>query len=106
MDSSTEGMLRMWASKLLLHAKDYARTVRSLRGKYEPNGRLYVGDGRKAYMWIVSDDDSPATFVWVCRLFELDPERTRSKIFHGWRNILAVDTDRAAKAIIENEGDF
>ena len=106
MDAVTQGMLRLWATKLLIHVKDYASAVKALNGKYEPNGRLYVGDGRRAYLWIVSDEDAPATFVWVCRLFDLDPERTRSKIFHGWREILKVDTDRAAKIILDDEGDF
>jgi hypothetical protein len=88
-----QAMRQMWAAKLLLHAKDYALGVRAMNGKrYDPKGGLYVSDARRAHMWFFDDADvGPGSFIWVCDLFELDPERTRNKVIHRWRELLNLD---------------
>jgi hypothetical protein len=51
-----------------------------------------------------SKEDHPATFVWICELFDLDPDRTRMSIMHKWRQFL-VAGGRDPEPIIEEEDD-
>ena len=91
-------MRQLWAAKLLLHAKDYAMGVRAMNGKrYDPQGGLHVSDARRAHMWFFDDDTAPGSYIWVCDLFELDPERTRNMVVHRWRELLKIDTREPTK---------
>jgi hypothetical protein len=94
-DTELRAMRRLWAAKLLVHAKDYAAGVRAMGGHKISTTTKSVGNSvelaRRAYSWMTSPDDSPASFSWICDIFELDPERTSLKIIHGWREFLVVN---------------
>jgi hypothetical protein len=84
---------RLWAAKLLLHAKDYAMGIKATNGKRPKTGRDVgnaVLEARRAYHWIESKENKPASFVWICEIFDFDPDRTRMLIFHRWRDILQM----------------
>lgn len=92
MASEIKAMKRLWASKLLIHAKDYAEGVKfmgSVRGRDDSMRiGMFVGEARRAYAWLTSEDTAPSSFVWVCELFDLHPERTRRLIMTNWRQFL------------------
>lgn len=106
--ADVKAMRRLWAAKLLVHAKDYAAGVKIMGGKSVTAPTLTSGatlaHARKAYAWMCSPDDQPATFVWICGLFDLDPDRTRMRIFHKWREFL-VAGGKEPKVLIEEDDD-
>jgi hypothetical protein len=89
MSQEMSGYRRLWASKLIIHAKDYAAGVRIMGakgvGKTQGNAGGILDNARRARAWLTSTDDAPATFIWICMVFDLDPDRTRNKILHDWR---------------------
>ena len=91
--SEVRAMRRMWAAKLLVHAKDYAAGVKIMGAKRVKDPTLNTGttlvNARKAQAWMSSKADHPSTFIWICELFELDPERTHMQILHNWRALLS-----------------
>lgn len=91
-DNNTAALKKLWAAKMLVHVQDYAKGVASAGGKRNktPTEGLTNSNAIRAYRWFIDEDDSPSSFIWVCGLFELDPERTRMRIFHGWRNLMKI----------------
>lgn len=93
-DAATDlrAMRRLWAAKLLVHAKDYAAGVRAMGGTKIISTTRSTGQAvelsRRAYSWMTSPEDGPSSFIWICDMFDLDPDRTRMRIFHGWREFL------------------
>lgn len=82
-DEQTHACMKLWAAKFYIHLYDYVawrrggRSVEKLRGK-----------GKAAERWFESQDEDPATFVWTCHIFNLDPDRIRWKVLDGWRGIV------------------
>lgn len=97
--SEVAAMKRMWAAKLLVHVQDYSKGVAASGGKHKKAApdQITSTNAVRAYLWFTSEDDSPATFRWICEIFDLDPERTRMRIFHGWRNLTDVGLPKAEK---------
>ena len=82
--SNTAPYKRLFASKLLLHIKDYTEYLRAIRSKRQKTGRL---EGRKAQNWIYSESDEPASFRWCCEILGLNPDVVRSRVELNWREI-------------------
>ena len=87
---------KMFAAKLLTHARDYAIGVKRAgerRGKKDKthSEKDLSLNARKAASWIWSDSVEPASFIWICDLLDLDYEKVRMKVTHGWRAILGID---------------
>ena len=36
--------------------------------------------------WFTSDYDEPGSFLWICELFEIDPEKTKTAISRRIKN--------------------
>ena len=68
-DMDTSTCLRLWAAVLVQAAED-AWSGNEL-------------DSRTARRWLVSEDQRIGGFVWVCGLFDLDPERTAAEILRS-----------------------
>lgn len=87
---------KMFAAKLLTHARDYALGAkrankrRGVRDKTSNERELSL-NARKAMSWIFSDSTDPASFIWICDLLEMDYEKVRMKIMHNWRPLLRLD---------------
>lgn len=86
-DPQTEACLRLWAAKLIMHTRDYADGV-AYKPKKTRAGHLKTEPPQfgAAKVWILDDDDSVGSFVWVCELFSLNPERARKHIMWRWRD--------------------
>ncbi|KKL71161.1 hypothetical protein LCGC14_2097710 [marine sediment metagenome] len=63
---------KLWAAVL-------ASALRDLQNK--PKYGAAASNRHMAQTWIDSDESSPSSFVWVCRVLEIDPERTRTAIY-------------------------
>jgi hypothetical protein len=95
-ETNMSALRRLWGAKLLLHAKEYAQGVKLMGGKRVGNANAgeLCSNARIAYRWITSESTAPASFIWVCELFNLDPERIRLRIFHNWRGLLVSANPR------------
>ena len=95
-DQQVQAIKQLWAAKLLLHARDYAMGIRYTGGKIitDPQN-VAMMDARIARSWIYSPDISPASFIWICDLFNLDPERTRMHIEHKWRDLVGLSKGKS-----------
>ena len=95
-EENLAALRRLWGAKLLLHAKEYAQGVKVMGGKRvsTANAGELCSNARIAHRWITSESTAPASFVWVCELFNLDPERIRMRIFHNWRGLLVTANPR------------
>lgn len=67
----TRRHLRLWAAVLLANINDY---------KQEQHAYKRTGRPGPAMRWIADTSARPATFEWVCCLFQLDPDFARRKI--------------------------
>lgn len=87
--NSAEPYLNLWASKLLLHKRDYAsKSFRCppLAADTPDEVFKYAKPPEKAEFWIFIDPATgPGTFSWVCNIFGVDVERVKSKIQPDWR---------------------
>jgi len=85
---------RLWASKMALHIQDYARGVKMLKAKSNKS-RQTTGEAmlnaRIAYNWIFDNSEKPASFIWICSMFDINHEHARMKITHNWRKNLDWD---------------
>lgn len=85
---------RLWAAKMALHIQDYARGVKMLKNKSvrtkQSTGETML-NARIAYNWIFETNDKPASFIWICSLFDINPEHARMRITHNWRKNLDWD---------------
>lgn len=95
-DQQVSAIKQLWAAKLLLHARDYAMGIRATSGRIikDPQN-TYASDARIARNWIYSTSYAPASFLWICDLFDLDPESTRLRIEHGWRELIGLDKGKS-----------
>ena len=95
-EENLAALRRLWGAKLLLHAKDYAQGVKVMGGKRvdKTNSGELCLNARLAYSWFTSENTSPASFVWICDMFNLDPERIRMSVFHNWRGLLVTANPR------------
>ena len=75
---------RLFAAKLLLHIKDYTEFLRAIRSKKQKFGKL---EGRKAEAWLFSNNDEPASFLWICSILNLNPQVVRTQVQLKWREI-------------------
>jgi hypothetical protein len=106
--SEFSAMKRLWAAKLLVHAKDYAAGVKVVGGKRPSNlatSGITCANARKAYTWLTDKSDHPSSFVWICELFDLDPDRTRMRVFHNWREFLRLSKTPAELVLTEDDED-
>lgn len=94
LDHETRACLRLWAAVFAVGIQESAEEFRS---GYEP-------------FWFYSDDRHPGSFVWLCELFDLDPERARNEARMRFREIIrkanakdAKRTKAAKRDVLENE---
>jgi len=72
-DHQTQACRNLWAEVFKLGIQDAA--VAASRGNFN-------------YPWFMSDAVYPGSFVWLCNLFELAPEITRSTLRGRFRAII------------------
>ena len=107
MDFSNDikAMRRLWAAKLLIHARDYALGVKWMGARRMPKEGFkygdFVGESRRAYAWMCSEEKKPGSFNWICEIFDLQPERTRRMIMTNWRQFL-----NETKSVVESAKRF
>ena len=77
MDSADTNAQAKACRKLWAHVLAGALQDLQNRAKY---GNA-VANRHIAHTWIDSDESAPSSFVWVCRVLEIDPERTRTAIY-------------------------
>lgn len=85
---------RLWAAKMAIHVQDYANGVKMTGSKKYKNQEKVsnvLRDARVAFNWIFDESEETASFKWCCALFNINPERARSKITYQWRNNLGLD---------------
>lgn len=70
-DPAINSCLRMWASKLITHTRDYVS--KRTTDEHEENRKV-------AKEWFEDDWDGIGSFVWVCELFDVDPAIAYEKI--------------------------
>ena len=73
-DAAVRPYLRLWAEVMRGGVQDFC-TARALA---RPNI-----DPRINWMW--SNDVFPGSFIWLCDLFDLEPEKARSQVLLQWR---------------------
>lgn len=81
-DCLQKSYLRLWAAKMLIHVKDYTDGV-AWRQYASTNGlsaSLRIDDYSTADRWFNDDWDGIGSFIWVCDLFQLNPQRTLQRI--------------------------
>lgn len=100
---------KMFAAKLFIHASDYALGIyaESLPRKKEREIVRYnelKRNENRAKKWFFDDNDnSPASFKWVCDLLDIDYKKTRSKIQSNWRIMLHYNVKGFDEKNIANE---
>ena len=87
---------KMFAAKLLTHARDYALGVKRASERKNKKGETIHEkelslNARRAVSWMWAESTEPASFIWICDLLEMDADKVRMKIIHGWRAILGID---------------
>jgi hypothetical protein len=91
LDHETRSCLRLWAAVFAVGIQESAETVK---------------DGREPY-WFYADDHYPGSFVWLCELFDLEPERARSEARMRFREIIrkanAKQIKDAKRAVLEEQ---
>lgn len=88
-DHDTGACLKLWGAVL------QAGIIEAARGFFEiqkhkaatPDAPLKVTENVSAYYWLVSNRNTPGSFVWLCDLFNADAEQTRGKLRSRFREI-------------------
>ena len=95
---------RLWAASMLGAIRDYTAYIAhkgAARKAYKNDETARVAqskalaveyDGELAKRWIYRDTSGPGTFIWVCEVLGLDPERVRVMIERNWRQVLDATT--------------
>ena len=77
--------LRLWATALRHSVLDVCRVLESGR---DPEGKA----DNKLMAWFWSDSEEPASFVWMCELFDRDPQQTRRRVVGQFQEIVSLET--------------
>lgn len=77
--------LKLWASAFVRAIRDYAEARAS--GK----------DSAPIVVWLESRLDEPGSFIWMCDLFDYDPDRWRDKVRSSWSRLLESGQGRKKK---------
>lgn len=81
-DPQVSACLRLWAAKLITHIKDY--TDAAAWEKHVKGSRFTLANEplhrASSRIWFESPHTGPGTFIWVCELFNLDPQRAYKQI--------------------------
>lgn len=73
-DSEVRPYLRLWAEVMRQGVGDFC----TARGRRENNNNPHAE-------WLYSNATGVGTFVWLCDLFEFDPDKARSQVLKNWR---------------------
>lgn len=60
--------IRLWAAVFAKGLRDYCEARAA--GRNSP----------KSSAWYISQDNSPGSFLWLCRVFDLDPDHVKVKV--------------------------
>lgn len=83
-DPQIQACLRLWAAKLVLHVRDYADSIawqKQKRTNFVREPTHYY----TARIWINSDANHIGSFVWVCELFDIDPNYAKRRIKEAYQ---------------------
>lgn len=71
----------LWLAVIFQAAQDYIRGLYAKKlPKWTQNEGLTVGLWEDALEWLMSDEDTPQSFVWACHMCNLDPDVVRETI--------------------------
>jgi hypothetical protein len=73
LDHETQACIRLWAAVFRLGLADAALHFRNT-GEQSP--------------WISCDDRHPGSFIWLCELFDIDPDYARSAARQKYRELV------------------
>jgi len=71
-DSETQGCLSLWAKVMEQAMEDLQEPIQT------PADRLIR---ERAFHWFRSSSNEPCSFIWVCGILDLDPDKARARVF-------------------------
>ncbi|MBW1730029.1 MAG: helix-turn-helix transcriptional regulator [Deltaproteobacteria bacterium] len=105
----TKGCLWLWAHVLLRAIDDAKNRVKALSGFGVSMHRKDL-IAKQARAWFRSNNTDMGSFLWICWLFNLDPEAVRAAVLEGIKpNVpavhygLTIRTDRRQKSLTQHD---
>lgn len=79
---------RLWASAFKLHIIDASNEIKKRFALEAELGRELAP--YKLEMWMASDAECPASFAWMCRLFNMSPDIVRAMIYRRHKELAVL----------------
>jgi hypothetical protein len=86
--------LTLWAHVFRQGLTDYVEALRRTRAVKKPTGKdaeakiaIAEYELRTVTAWFESDKVRPGSFIWLCSLFNQEPEYVRSLVRNNWRTL-------------------
>lgn len=89
---------RLWAAVFLCALRDLAEAHRYFVRASLAERKTKPVEQSEPYRWLCSQDSGRGTFIWVCGVLDLDPDRTRIAAIHNCHRVVQAKSKDKKKS--------